>query len=37
VRYRLRKMEEAAPLATGHPDQRLALIVALAAMDEERA
>lgn len=35
VRYRLRKMDEATPLATDHPDQRLALIVALAAMDED--
>jgi sugar diacid utilization regulator len=36
VRYRLRKMDEATPLATDHPDQRLALIIALAAMDEDR-
>lgn len=36
VRYRLRKMDEATPLVTDHPDQRLALIIALAAMDEDR-
>jgi hypothetical protein len=36
VRYRLRKMDEATPLATDHPDQRLALIIALAAMDEDQ-
>lgn len=36
VRYRLRKMDDATPLATDHPDQRLALIVALAAMDEDK-
>jgi sugar diacid utilization regulator len=34
VRYRLRKMDEATHLVTRHPDQRLALIVALAALDE---
>jgi DNA-binding PucR family transcriptional regulator len=36
VRYRLRKMHEATPLATDHPDQRLALIIALAATDEDQ-
>lgn len=35
VRYRLRRMDAITHLATGHPDQRLAMIVALAAMDGE--
>jgi hypothetical protein len=36
VRYRLRKMDEATPLVTDHPEQRLALVIALAAIGEDR-
>jgi sugar diacid utilization regulator len=35
VRYRLRRMDSITHLATDHPDQRLAMIVALAAMDDD--
>lgn len=37
VRYRLRRMNSATHLATGHPDQRLAMIIALVATDEDRS
>ncbi|PVZ05347.1 PucR family transcriptional regulator [Actinomycetospora cinnamomea] len=35
VRYRLRRMDAVTHLATDQPDQRLAMIIALAALDED--